>query len=128
MLKLRVSLLKLAFGCAIGGVLFTSGCHRSPKAIVLSSGTPNGYYSRLAGQISSAADRTVNLEVENRKSQGSIENLNRLLDRQVDFALVQLDVVSDVMRQGKLKRWQFWQTNRFTSSPSKMPKYDRSLT
>ncbi|MBW4439945.1 MAG: TAXI family TRAP transporter solute-binding subunit [Plectolyngbya sp. WJT66-NPBG17] len=103
MLKLRVSLSKLVFGCAVGVVLFTTGCNRSPKQIALSSGTNNGYYNRLAGQISSATQRTANLEVENRKSQGSIENLSRLLDRQVDFALVQLDVVSDAMRQGKVQ-------------------------
>ncbi|MER3435095.1 MAG: TRAP transporter substrate-binding protein [Leptolyngbya sp. ERB_1_1] len=100
---LKLSLPKLVLSCAVGVVLFASGCTRSPKAVLLSSGTSNGYYSRLAGQISSATHRTVNLEVENRSSQGSIENLNRLLDRQVDFALVQLDVVSDAMSQGKVQ-------------------------
>ncbi len=103
MLKLRVSLPKLAFSCAIGIGLFTVGCTRSPKPITLSSGTQNGYYNRLANQISIATQRTANLGVENRRSQGSIENLNRLLDRQVDFALVQLDVVSDAMSQGKVQ-------------------------
>ncbi|HTL89409.1 MAG TPA: TAXI family TRAP transporter solute-binding subunit [Leptolyngbya sp.] len=103
MLKLPLNLFKLISGCAIGIVLWTTGCNRSPQSIALSSGTTNGYYSRLADQISSVAQRTGNIEVQNRKSQGSIENLNRLLDRQVDFALVQLDVVSDAMRQGKVQ-------------------------
>ncbi|MBE9010034.1 TAXI family TRAP transporter solute-binding subunit [Pseudanabaenaceae cyanobacterium LEGE 13415] len=101
--KLRLSLFKFAFSCVMGVALFSSGCSRSPKSITLSSGTPQGYYSRLAGQLSSAVSRTGDLKVENRASQGSIENLKRLLDRQVDFALVQLDVVSDAMRDGKVQ-------------------------
>ncbi len=102
MLKLR-TLFKRTFGCAVGVVLLAAGCDRAPQSIALSSGTPNGYYSRLADQIRSATQRTVNIETQNLKSQGSIENLNRLLDRRVDFALVQLDVVSDAMRQGKVQ-------------------------
>jgi uncharacterized protein len=62
-----------------------------------------GYYSRLAQQITAATNRTINVDVQDIKSEGSIENLNRLLDRKVDFALVQLDVVSDAMQQGKVQ-------------------------
>lgn len=80
-----------------------AGCSRSPKPITLSSGTSNGYYSRLAEQITTATNRTVNVQIQDQKSEGSIENLNRLLDRQVDFALVQLDVVSEAMQQGKVQ-------------------------
>lgn len=94
---------KLIISSTIGVALLVSGCTRSPKSIPLSSGTSQGYYSRLAEQIRSVTHDTVNLKVENRESQGSIENLKRLLDRQVDFALVQLDVVSDAMNQGKVQ-------------------------
>ncbi|MEP0915747.1 TAXI family TRAP transporter solute-binding subunit [Leptolyngbya sp. DQ-M1] len=102
MLKLQF-LSKLMMGCAVGVTLLTSGCARSPKQVALSSGTSQGYYSRLAEQIRSVTHHTVQLKVENRESQGSIENLRRLLDRQVDFALVQLDVVSNAMSQGKVQ-------------------------
>lgn len=101
--KSRLPLFKLAFGCAVGLVLLTTGCQRSTKSITLSSGTPQGYYSRLASQISDAASRAGDLAVENRPSQGSIENLKRLLDRQTDFALVQLDVANNAMREGKIQ-------------------------
>ncbi len=95
---------KLIGAFVIGAlVLGVSSCARSRPTIAVSSGTTGGYYSRLAAQISASADRSVDLNVENRTSQGSQENLKRLLDRQVDFALVQLDVVSDAMRQGKVQ-------------------------
>jgi hypothetical protein len=41
--------------------------------------------------------------VQNLSSEGSLQNLQRLLDRQADFAPVQLNVVSDVVRQGKVQ-------------------------
>lgn len=83
--------------------LFLSGCKRSTQSISISSGTPNGYYSRLAEQISASASRTVELQVQNLSSEGSRQNLQRLLDRQTDFALVQLDVASQAMRQGHVQ-------------------------
>lgn len=92
----------LALGITAGLFLFT-GCSQSPKFITLSSGTSNGYYSRLAEQIRAVTKRTVNVNVQNSNSEGSIENLNRLLDRKVEFALVQLDVVSEAMQQGKVQ-------------------------
>jgi hypothetical protein len=85
------------------GIFLLAGCNRSPNSITLSSGVSGGYYNRLAQQIATSTNRTVNVEVQNLKSEGSIENLNRLLDRQVDFALVQLDVVSEAMQQGKVQ-------------------------
>jgi TRAP transporter TAXI family solute receptor len=43
------------------------------------------------------------MNVQDLSSQGSRENLQRLLDHQVDVALVQLDVASDAMKQGKVQ-------------------------
>jgi hypothetical protein len=80
-----------------------SSCNRQQKDISLSSGTANGYYSRLAEQIKASAHDTVNLDVQNLSSEGSRQNLDRLLNHQTDFALVQLDVVSDAMKQGKVQ-------------------------
>lgn len=107
MLKLHRSILRtpvVLAGFVTGAILLSlSGCSRPPKTIAISSGTPSGYYNRLAEQIGSAAHRTANLQVQNLSSDGSQQNLKRLLDRQADFALVQLDVVSDAMRQGKVQ-------------------------
>lgn len=84
-------------------LLTASSCSRKPSSVTISSGTANGYYSRLAEQISASAKTTVNVEVRNLSSEGSRQNLQRLLDRQADFALVQLDVASEAMRQGKIE-------------------------
>lgn len=91
---------KLSFLAIAGGLFLLAGCSRSPKSITLSSGISDGYYSRLAQRITMVTSDTVNVDVHNFNSEGSIENLNRLLNRKVDFALVQLDVASDVMQQG----------------------------
>ncbi len=80
-----------------------SSCSRQPDRITISSGTTSGYYNRLAQQIGVSTQNTVGVDVQNLSSEGSRQNLQRLLDRQADFALVQLDVVTDVMRQGKVQ-------------------------
>nr|WP_242025625.1 TAXI family TRAP transporter solute-binding subunit [Leptolyngbya sp. FACHB-36] len=84
-------------------LLVTLGsCSRS-ESISISSGLNQGYYNRLGEQIRSSANAQVKMSVQNRESQGSRQNLQRLLDREVDFALVQLDVASEAMRQGKVQ-------------------------
>ena len=80
-----------------------NSCSRQPDQITISSGTTSGYYNRLTEQIGVSTHNTVSLEVQNLSSEGSRQNLQRLLDRQADFALVQLDVVSNAMRQGKVQ-------------------------
>ena len=80
-----------------------SSCSRQSDRITISSGTTSGYYNRLAQQIGVSAQNTVGVDVQNLSSEGSGQNLQRLLDRQADFALVQLDVVTEVMRQGKVQ-------------------------
>ncbi len=92
--------LHLVCGVVLLGV---GSCNRPPDRVTISSGTANGYYSRLAAQIGDSADSSVDMNIQNLRSQGSRENLQRLLDRQVDFALVQLDVVSGAMKQGKVQ-------------------------
>lgn len=78
-------------------------CSAQPQSVTLSSGIAGGYYSRLGQQIGSSATKTVGLGVHNLDSQGSRQNLQRLLERQVDFALVQLDVASQSMRLGQVQ-------------------------
>ncbi|MGV0026712.1 TAXI family TRAP transporter solute-binding subunit [Phormidesmis priestleyi] len=92
--------LHLVCGVVLLGV---GSCNRPPDRVTISSGTASGYYSRLAAQIGVSAGNSVGMNVQNLSSQGSRENLQRLLDRQADFALVQLDVVSDAMKQGKVQ-------------------------
>jgi TRAP transporter TAXI family solute receptor len=106
MVKLRrvhsIRISGVLLGMAIG-LFGLSGCNRSPRSISISSGTPNGFYSRLAEKIGGSASQTVDLPVQNLSSEGSRQNLQRLLDRQTEFALVQLDVANDAMRQGKIQ-------------------------
>ncbi len=85
-------------------LLLTLGsCTPAPSSVTLSSGTKGGYYNRLGEQINDSSQTTANLTVTNLESQGSRQNLQRLLDRQTDFALVQLDVATDAMRAGKVE-------------------------
>jgi hypothetical protein len=78
-----------------------TGCSAPPQVVRLSSGSNQSAYSRIGKQIQQIAPQ-VDLKVEDTfDSQGSQQNLKRLLDREVEFALVQLDVASEAMKQGK---------------------------
>jgi uncharacterized protein len=79
------------------------GCSRPLDRVTISSGTAGGFYHRLAEQISVSAEATVGLKVQSLSSAGSRQNLQRLLDRQADFALVQLDVATEMMQRGQLQ-------------------------
>lgn len=79
-----------------------TSCTNQPQKVTLSSGSPGGYYSRLSQKIINA-NTTVGLNIQNLNSQGSQQNLQRLLNRQADFALLQLDVASEAMRQGRIQ-------------------------
>ncbi|MBD2034138.1 TAXI family TRAP transporter solute-binding subunit [Leptolyngbya sp. FACHB-321] len=87
-------------GC---GVSLLSSCSTQPNKVTLSSGIAGGFYARLGEQVRQAATTTVDLTVQNLESKGSAQNLQRLLDRQVDFALVQLDLAQKPMEQGKIQ-------------------------
>ncbi len=95
----------LVFSSLAGGVLLSvlSSCSQKPHSVTLSSGTVGSYYNRLGDQINYSTSTTVGLSVQNLDSQGSQENLQRLLANQVDFAIMQLDVANEAMRQGKVK-------------------------
>jgi uncharacterized protein len=80
-----------------------SSCNVASSKVTLASGTAGGYYSRLSRQVKTSAESSVGIGVQEVESQGSLQNLQRLLDREVDFALVQLDVAGEAMQQGKVK-------------------------
>lgn len=95
----------LIFGGLASGTLVSvlSSCSVQPDNVSLSSGTAGGFYNRVGKEISNSTEATVGLKVRNLDSQGSRENLQRLLSGEVDFALVQLDIASLEMRQGKIQ-------------------------
>lgn len=75
-------------------------CGPRQQIVTLSSGSGNSAYARIGDQIRQSAQR-VNMQVEDwGDSQGSKQNLERLLAGEVDFAIVQLDVASAAMREG----------------------------
>ncbi|WP_228017165.1 TAXI family TRAP transporter solute-binding subunit [Synechocystis sp. LEGE 06083] len=81
-------------------LVFVGCTTRRPTTVTLSSGSNLSAYARIGQQIQESA-ATVDLVVEDEKnSQGSQQNLQRLLDGEVDFALVQLDVASEAMKAG----------------------------
>lgn len=84
-------------------VMFLSSCGSKPSSVTLSSGIAGGFYNRLGEQIQDSTKTVVGLSVKNHASQGSLQNLERLLAGQVDFAIVQLDVAKQPMRQGKVQ-------------------------
>lgn len=84
-------------------VAILSSCSLQPESVTLSGGTAGSFYNRMGDQIGNSIQTTVGLKVRNLDSQGSRENLQRLLEGQVDFALAQLDVASEAMQQGKVR-------------------------
>lgn len=90
----------------IGAIaLSLSSCgFESAVNINISSGAEGSGYQRISEQINDAAESIGNLKVtDNYNSQGSLQNLERLLNQEVDFAIVQLDVASEAMKEGKVK-------------------------
>ncbi|MEO1447827.1 MAG: TAXI family TRAP transporter solute-binding subunit, partial [Cyanobacteria bacterium J06635_11] len=80
------------------------GCNIAPTdALRLATGSPTGYYYQLGQAIESSVEESVELDVEVIESKGSTENLERLLARDIDFALVQLDVAEEAMKSGEVK-------------------------
>nr|WP_255611275.1 TAXI family TRAP transporter solute-binding subunit [Synechocystis sp. PCC 7339] len=85
---------------ALFPLVFVGYTTRRPTTVTLSSGSNLSAYARIGQQIQESA-ASVDLIVEDEKnSQGSQQNLQRLLDGEVDFALVQLDVASEAMKAG----------------------------
>ena len=88
----------------IAGVLVAvlSSCTARPD-LSISSGSPGSGYQRISEQIVASASQ-VELALSDRyDSQGSRQNLERLLNGEVDFALLQLDVASEAMRERQVQ-------------------------
>ncbi|MGB3613293.1 MAG: TAXI family TRAP transporter solute-binding subunit [Elainellaceae cyanobacterium] len=84
---------------AILNLIFV-GCSAAPEAVTLSTGSPSGYYYRLGQEIQASVEDTVNLDITVQESEGSLDNLQQLLDGDIDMALVQLDVAEETMKAG----------------------------
>jgi TRAP transporter TAXI family solute receptor len=93
----------LLSGFAGGAILTLSSCSSQPSSVTLSSGINGSYYKRLGEQINNSTEATVKVSVKNLQSQGSRQNIESLLAHKVDFAIAQLDVANEAMRQGKVK-------------------------
>ncbi|EAZ91255.1 TAXI family TRAP transporter solute-binding subunit [Crocosphaera chwakensis] len=83
--------------------IYLSSCSTRKTNLSISSGSLGSGYQRISSQIKSSADTVEQIQVtDTYQSQGSQENLQRLLDKEVDFSIVQLDVASEAMKQGKV--------------------------
>ncbi|MDJ0601986.1 MAG: TAXI family TRAP transporter solute-binding subunit [Crocosphaera sp.] len=82
---------------------FLGSCTTQNMVVSISSGSSGSGYQRISSQIKLSVDTIEQIDVtDNYNSQGSQQNLQRLLDKEVDFAIVQLDVASEAMKQGKV--------------------------
>ena len=84
-------------------LLSLTSCGAAPGSLRLATGSPTGYYYQLGLALETSAEEAVDLEVEIIQSKGSIENLEQLLAGDIDFAIVQLDVAQESMKQGDVK-------------------------
>ena len=96
---ISASLISLSCFC----ITLTS-CGTQTKSITLTSGSHGSGYQKISEQIIESAQEVGNLNLQdNYDSQGSLENLDRLLKGESDFALLQLDVASQAMKEGKVQ-------------------------
>ncbi len=84
--------------------IFVGSCTTKKNIVSISSGSPGSGYQSISSQIKLSAESIEQIDViDNNNSQGSQQNLQRLLNKEVDFAIVQLDVASAAMKAGKVK-------------------------
>ncbi|NJR69297.1 MAG: TAXI family TRAP transporter solute-binding subunit [Synechococcales cyanobacterium CRU_2_2] len=83
--------------------LHLPACRPAPQSLSLATGSATGYYYRLGKQIKTSTEETVKLDLTVQESNGSIDNLQRLLAGKVDFALVQLDVAQESLEAGQVE-------------------------
>ena len=96
---LKVTAIAVGIISICGGL---GGCVAPQRTVSLSSGRDQSAYARIGGKIQQLAEQ-VNLTVEdNLDSQGSQQNLDRLMNGEVDFAIAQLDVASEAMKAGQV--------------------------
>ncbi len=82
---------------------FVGSCTTQKTTVSISSGSPGSGYQSISSQIKLSAETVEQIDVtDNYNSQGSQQNLQRLLNKEVDFAIVQLDVASQAMKEGKV--------------------------
>ncbi|WLT38693.1 hypothetical protein NON20_02470 [Synechocystis sp. B12] len=81
-------------------LVFVGCTTRRTATVTLSTGNGLSAYVRIGKQIQESAATVDLVVVDNKDSQGSQQNLQRLLDGEVDFAMVQLDVASEAMKAG----------------------------
>ena len=97
--KIPTTLISLSCLC----ITLTS-CGTLTKSITLTSGANGSGYQKISEQIRESAREIGNLNLQdNYNSQGSLENLDRLLKKETDFALLQLDIASQAMKEGKVQ-------------------------
>ncbi|MEM9770210.1 MAG: TAXI family TRAP transporter solute-binding subunit [Cyanobacteria bacterium P01_D01_bin.73] len=86
------------------GTATISGCGLSPTKVTMASGQNNSGYQRISEQVGRSVERIGDLRLQDgNDSRGSQDNLQRVLDGDVTFALVQLDVARPAMRKGKIQ-------------------------
>ena len=84
--------------------LAIANCQIQTRDISLTSGSDGSAYQQISEQIIDSARERGNLHLrDDYNSQGSQENLERLLNLETDFALVQLDVASQAMKEGQVQ-------------------------
>ena len=84
---------------------FTLFSCSSPEVTVrIASGSNRSAYQRLSEQIKISVEAIDDVKVkDNFDTEGSRQNLQLLLDKKVDFAIVQLDVASEAMKKNKVQ-------------------------
>ena len=99
----RLSKLITRGGILLSAIALTS-CITQRHTLTLSSGSNGGAYERIGRQIVISAREVGKMSIrDSYNSQGSQENLQRLLNKETDLALVQLDVASEAMKTGKVE-------------------------
>ncbi|MEM1425873.1 MAG: TAXI family TRAP transporter solute-binding subunit [Cyanobacteria bacterium P01_H01_bin.130] len=86
------------------GVVAIAGGGFSPQRVTMASGQNGSAYQRISEQMARSAERVGDVLIEDaHSSRGSQDNLQRVMDGEVMFALVQLDVARPALRQGKVQ-------------------------
>ena len=73
-----------------GGFLYLAST-RVPAKFLIASGPAGGNYYQLSKELASRLEQTLGTQVEVIESRGALDNLHRIQDRLVDFALYQPD-------------------------------------
>ena len=97
----KISITFISLSCLGLGI---ASCSIQTKDLSLTSGSDGSAYQKISEQIIDSAQKVGNLNIaDDYNSQGSQENLERLLRQETDFALLQLDVASQAMKKGQVR-------------------------